>query len=149
MLPSFKTQAILDVYNYLNPDAQLKDWSKSKSELVGRITSKFDQTQIEKAIAATENGEVPGKKGKVVKVAKAAKKGKAKGKSAKSAKAEGTPRGEGIGTLIRAMLKAQDGISSADVVTAVLKSYPDAKTNAACVSWYRSKMYKTGQLVRA
>lgn len=144
-LPSFKTQAILDVYNHLNPEAQLKDWSKSKTELVARITNKFDASAIEKAIAATEDGPAPGTKGKVVKTKKQPK---AKAEKKAKAKGESKPRGVGIGTLIKAMLKAQPDMPALDVVNAVQKSYPEAKTSVACVGWYRSKMYKLGELVK-
>lgn len=145
LLSTFKTQAILDVYNHLNPEAQLKSWDKNKSILVERIVSKHDASAIEKAIAATEDGPKPGTKGKVVKTAKAPK-----AKAEKKAKATGEkkPRAAGIGAAIKAQILKTPEASAQEILDKVLPNFPEASTTVACVGWYRSKMYKTGELVK-
>ena len=144
MLSSFKTQAILDVYNYLNPDAPLKSWDKNKLILVERLAAKFDKATIEKAMADTESGPKPGKKGKVDK--KPAVKAK-KPTTATKAKSD-KPKGQGVGATIRALLAAKPEATALEILAEFQKKFPDAKTTAGCVSWYRSQMYKTGELVK-
>jgi len=148
LLSTFKVQAILDVYNHLNPEAPLKSWDKSKTVLVARIMAGNTSDAIEAAIKATESDTLPGKKPapakKKGKVAKAKKPAKAE----KKAKGESKPRGEGIGTLVRALLKATPEASAAEILERLVKARPEAQTTAACVGWYRSKMYKSGELVK-
>jgi hypothetical protein len=148
LLPTFKAQAIVDVYNFLAESSdkpKLADWSKAKSELVARICNTWSTTEIERAIALTEDGPRPGKKGKVDK-AKAPKKPKAKAE--KKADGEKKPRAQGVGAFIRQTLVDTPDMKAADVISLVQKKWPEAKTSIACVGWYRSKMYKTGELER-
>ena len=73
LLPTFKTQAILDVFNHLaaaKGEKPLAGWEKSKSSLVARIMAGNSEDTIIAAIKATEDGAKPGTKGKVTKTKK-------------------------------------------------------------------------------
>lgn len=148
LLKTFKTQAIVDVYNHLNPEAQIKDWAKNKSILVERIVAKFDTATIEKAIADTEPDTKPGKPAKPAKVKKTkAPKAKApKAKAEKKADGEKPKRQAGVGAYVRELLAKSPETPALDILAAVQKKYPEAKTSVACIGWYRSRMYKSGDL---
>jgi hypothetical protein len=155
-LPSFKTQAILDVFNHLavaKGDKPLAGWEKSKSSLVARIMAGNDAASIEAAIKATEDGVKPGTKAEAKPAKKVAKtNGKAKpAKAEKKAKADGEakPRVQGVGAFIREVLTETPEATANDVLAMVQKKWPEAKTSAACVGWYRSQMYKNGDLKKA
>lgn len=152
MLSTFKVQAILDVHNHLaaaKEQKPLASWDKAKSELVNRIAKMATGDEIEAAIKATEDGPKPGTKGKVVKTAKPAKKA-AKAKTEKKAKTEGgAKRQSGVGALVREILAAEPDLPAVDVLARVHKKFPEAKTSIACVGWYRSQMYKAGDLKKA
>jgi hypothetical protein len=145
LLPSFKTQAILDVHNHLataKGTATLADWSKAKGELVGRIMKMATTEEIEAAIKATDDGPKPGTKGKVTKTKKAPK-----AKTEKKAKVDdASTRTLGVGAFIRELLAETPEMPALDVLAKVQKKWPGAKTSVACVGWYRSKMYKSGDL---
>jgi urease gamma subunit len=66
----------------------------------------------------------------------AAKKKAAKKKAA-GTKALVTRKSAGIGVFIKEQIKA--GKSNADIAEATKMKFPDAKTTAASVSWYRGK----------
>lgn len=76
------------------------------------------------------------------KSAAATKKKLSKKTTKKSAK-KGTPK-KGIGALISGLLIKGKGTD--EVLSAVLKEFPDASTNASNVSWYRSKLRTEGKL---
>ena len=141
LLPTFKTQAILDVYNVLAaPGGQLKDWSKSKTELVARIMKMGTEADIEKAIAATESDTLPGKK-----PAPAKKKGKAK--VAKKAKAEKTgTKPQGIGAYAKEMILANPDVAALEIVALVQKKFPECNITTKSVGFYRHALKKDGQL---
>lgn len=147
LLPTFKTQAILDVYNVLAaPGNQLKDWSKSKTELVARILKMGTTADIEKAIAATEDATLPGKKPAPAKKAGKAKTEK-KVKTAKGKSANKTgERKPGIGACAKAIIKASPDMPALDVVAEVQKQFPEANISHKCVGYYRYQMRKAGEI---
>ena len=147
LLPTFKTQAILDVFNHLaeaKGEKPLAGWEKSKTVLVARIMAGNSEDAIVAAIKATEGETLPGKK-PAKKKAKASKK---ETKKVTKADGEKKPRGQGVGAFIRETLLGTPDMSAADVLSLVVKKFPEASTSAACVGWYRSKMYKSGELVK-
>jgi hypothetical protein len=65
----------------------------------------------------------------------------------KTVKVEGTGRTPGrIRTICEAMLL--EGKAAADIIAEVKRQIPEAMTTPGCVSWYKSKMVKRGQLPR-
>ena len=151
LLPTFKTQAILDVFNHLataKGEKPLAGWEKSKTALVARIMAGNTEDAIVAAIKATEGETLPGKKpapakkkGKLLKTSKAV---------AKRVKTNGDkkPRTQGVGAFVRQTLLGTPDMSAVDVLSLVAKKWPEAKTSAACVGWYRSQMYKSGELTK-
>lgn len=65
-------------------------------------------------------------------------------KAAKAADGDKKPRGLGIGAFCMDLIKA--GKSNEDVLSAVAKKFPDAKTSAASVAWYRNKLKSEGEI---
>lgn len=59
-------------------------------------------------------------------------------------KREPKPKGQGIGAFCMGLIQA--GKSNEDVLAAVAEKFPDAKTSAASVAWYRSKLKSEGAL---
>lgn len=55
-----------------------------------------------------------------------------------AAKGEKKPRGLGIGAYVKELLAK--GEKPADILAAVLKRFPDAKTTMKCVYWYANTM---------
>jgi hypothetical protein len=62
----------------------------------------------------------------------------AKAAAKSEAKGEKKPRGLGIGAYVKELLTK--GEKPADVLAAVLKKFPDAKTTMSCVYWYANSM---------
>lgn len=56
-------------------------------------------------------------------------------------------RGQGIGAFVEEQLKAKK--STEEVLEAVKKKFPDAKTTPASVAWYRNKLRESGDLPKA
>jgi hypothetical protein len=77
---------------------------------------------------------------------KAAAKQKAKGNGKSNGDAAPKKRG-GIGDLIRAQLLAKK--STEEVLAAVKKEFPDAKTSPASIAWYRSELRDQGKLPKS
>jgi hypothetical protein len=146
ILPSFKVDAILAVHNHLaaiNGTKPLADWSKAKSELVGRILKMGDSAAIEAAITATEDGPKPGTKGKVVKTKKQPK---AKAKKQAKAKGEKSERKPGVGACAKDIIRANPDMPALDVVAEVQKKFPESSISFKCVGYYRHQLRKAGEI---
>lgn len=65
-------------------------------------------------------------------------------KKAAGAKAESKPRGQGIGNFIRELIRAGKK-STAEIVEATQKKFPDSAVKNTTVSWHRSQMRKDGE----
>lgn len=67
--------------------------------------------------------------------------------AAKPVKEGSKPRGSGIGTMVCDMLlKKKD---TEEIIAAVKKANPDAKTSPASVAWYRNKLREEGKLPKS
>jgi hypothetical protein len=86
------------------------------------------------------------RKAKEAEAAKAAKSApKAPKKKAKKSAASGPKKeGGGIGGLVSKLLIAKK--SNEEILAAVKKEYPKARTSAASIAWYRSKLREEGKL---
>lgn len=51
-----------------------------------------------------------------------------------------------IGKFVRETILANPEVSTEDILTAVVAQYPNAKTTASCIAWYKSDMRKKGLL---
>ena len=71
---------------------------------------------------------------------KAAVAEKAKAARPKKDPSEAKPRGKGIGAFIRGQISKGD--DNQQIIDDVKRQWPDAKTNAACIAWYRNDMKK-------
>ena len=81
--------------------------------------------------------------------AKAKAKAEAKAKKAAAPKkaASAGPKVGTIGAVANAALMA--GKTNDEALAAVKKMFPKAKTNLACISWYRGKLREIGKLPKA
>lgn len=131
----------------------LKSWKNAKSELVARI--KELEGKVKQPTAAQQKHAADGKPAETEakpkrKAEPVAKGGKVtvsktpKAKPAKSEKAPAAPRGQGIGAFCMDLLGK--GKSNEEVLSAVKAKFPDAKTSAASVAWYRNKLVSEGKL---
>ena len=98
---------------------------KSKTEALSAL-EKLDElakTQTSAQEAATEKKEAAAEKRKAARP-----------------KAEGEPkqRGQGIGSFCKELIS--QGRTNAEILAAVQDKFPDAKTSAGCVAYYRNKM---------
>ena len=76
---------------------------------------------------------------------KKAAKADSKGKPPKKAAANGgAPKGRGIGAFCEGLLLKKK--SADDILAAVQKEFPGAKTSMASIAWYRNKLINEGQL---
>jgi hypothetical protein len=57
-----------------------------------------------------------------------------------------SPHGTGIGVLVNELLRA--GKTNEEVLRAVKVKFPKASTNAACVSWSRTKLRSGGEKIK-
>ena len=51
-----------------------------------------------------------------------------------------------IGKFVRETILANSEVSTEDILVAVREQYPNAKTTASCIAWYKSDMRKKGLL---
>lgn len=93
--------------------------------------AKAESKPVTKSVKPSAAAKVPTKS-----VAPAKKPGRPAGP--KKPEAEKKPRGHGIGAFCMELLR--QGKSNAEVLEAVAKRFPEAKTSAASVSWYRNKI---------
>lgn len=154
ILHTFTTQAILDVHNHLAESKEkptLKSWSKSKAELVDRITTLGTQAEIEKSIKATEE---PSTK-TTAKKAASKKGGSKKGGNKKGGKfgdkpakktGDSKPRGPGIGAYAREMIAKHSDETAQQLVDRVVAKFPESNISVKSIGFYRYKMRKAGEL---
>lgn len=172
-LTTLDTKALVAMYNELAKVAgkpELKAFKEGKAKLVARVeslkaevaklTPEQEEHKKERAEAADKRlASVKERKNKTAaekleaaadRVAESKKPAKRepkpKGKPATAAKADGEkkPRGLGIGAFCMDLIKAGKG--NEDVLAAVAKKFPDAKTSAASVAWYRNKLKSEGEI---
>lgn len=74
--------------------------------------------------------------------AKAAPKAKAKPAQNEPKTAKDAAKGQGIGAFCMSLIKA--GKNNAEVLAAAQKQFPNAKTSASSVAWYRNKLKSDG-----
>lgn len=72
---------------------------------------------------------------------KSRKRGRRKGES----RLEATPRTETVGGFVKGMILETE-LSYDEIAAATREHFPGAKTNASCVSWYRSRLKAEGKI---
>lgn len=103
----------------------------TQAEDAGSTTQETKVTKKTKAPKAAKK-----KQTKPIKPAKTKPVKPAKTKSAAAPK----PRGEGVGTHIRELIK--DGKTTEQILAAVKKKFPDSEAKASSVAWHRCQMKK-------
>lgn len=158
-LTALDTKALLDVYNKLAVAAskvELKSFKESKTKLIARIEALQEEVakltpkqSANKTVAADKAAKrLAGLEDKKT-AAKEKAAPKTEGKKAEPAKpAEKqkpkppAPKGQGIGAYCMDLI--QKGKSNAEVLEAAKKQFPDSKTSASSVAWYRNKLKADG-----
>jgi hypothetical protein len=111
--------------------AKKKGWELGPA--ARRVAEKVDLATAEERVAAHAAKDTLG-------VHRFAGKKQAAEISKKATKPGAKPRGKGIGHFCEAMIA--DGKTNAEILAAVAKTFPDAKTSDSSVNWYRNKMAK-------
>lgn len=169
-LTTLDTKALLEVYNKLATAAskpELKSFKESKVKLIARINdlqaeiAKLTPKQVANKGAAAAKAEKRLEGLKDLKESKAAAQKSAKPAAAKSAQGEAkvkhTPaeaskkgaevskaKSQGIGAFCMELIKA--GKNNAEVLAAAQKQFPNAKTSASSIAWYRNKLKSEGAI---
>lgn len=129
--PASSTKAIVKIAaNIVEGDAMRETLSKQKADAKAPKPTKREAA---KAKAEAKKAD--------------AKKGKADGKKPAAAPAPAKKKAGGIGGLCEKLLV--EGKTNDDILKAVKKDFPNAKTSAASIAWYRSKLRDEGKLPKA